>query len=237
MYKSTLLFLFLTISTIGYSQINVNNIIKKATGGSGGAGLSNDEVVKGLREALSVGTNNSTGKASKLDGYFGNPLIKIPFPPEAKQMESTLKQLGMTKQVNSFVMTLNRAAEGAAKDAAPIFIKAIKGMSIADGFTILKGGDNAATTYLKNKTLEQLKVQFKPVVKASLQKVQITKYWSPLATNYNRIPGIKKMNPNLEDYVTGKAIEGLFKLIADEEKKIRKDPAARVSDILKKVFK
>jgi hypothetical protein len=133
-------------------------------------------------------------------------------------------------------MTLNRAAEEAAKDAAPIFLKAITSMSIGDGFSILKGGDNAATTYLKDKTNAELMEKFKPVVANALQKVQITKYWNPLMTKYNSLPMTSKVNPNLEDYVTKKAIEGLFKLVADEELKIRKDPGARVTDILKKVF-
>lgn len=229
---------FIANCIIVNAQLNLNNVINQVTGnGSNTPGLSNDDVVKGLREALTVGTNNSTAKAAVLDGFYKNPTIKIPFPKEAQQMETTLKQLGMTKQVNDFVKTLNRAAEEAAKDAAPIFITAIKGMSISDGFSILNGGDNAATTFLKDRTTADLSVKFKPTVAAALQKVQITKYWNPLAKKYNKLPLVTKMNPDLEAYVTQKAIEGLFKLVAEEETKIRKDPAARVSDILKKVFK
>ena len=126
--------------------------------------------------------------------------------------------------------------ELAAKDAAPIFVNAIKSMSIADGFTILKGANNAASTYLKDKTNAELTAKFKPIVASALKKVAITKYWNPLVTTYNKVPGAKKQNPNLEAYVTQRAIEGLFKLVADEELKIRKDPASRVSDLLKKVF-
>lgn len=232
------LFLF---SFKGFSQVNwndaadkVNNAIKNTTGT--GAGLSNDEVVKGLKEALTVGSKNSTDRASKSDGFFKNPAIKIPFPKEAQQMESTLKSLGMTKQVNEFVKTLNRAAEEAAKDAAPIFITAVTTMSINDGFAILRGEDNAATKYLQDKTTADLKVKFKPVVIAALKKVEVTKHWNPLAKKYNKLPMVTKVNPNLEDYVTGKAIEGLFKLVAEEELKIRKDPGARITDTLKKVF-
>lgn len=213
---------------------SVKNAVGSATNNS--SSLSNDEVVKGLKEALTVGTKNSTTKASKADGFYRNPAIKIPMPPEARNMESTLKGVGMNKPVDDFVKSLNRAAEEAAKDAAPIFMNAITSMSIQDGFTILKGADNAATTYLKDKTTAELKVKFKPVVANALKKVQVTKYWNPLATRYNKIPMTKPVNPNLEDYVTTKAIEGLFKLMADEELKIRKDPAARVSDLLKKVF-
>ncbi|MBI2967671.1 MAG: DUF4197 domain-containing protein [Bacteroidetes bacterium] len=218
------------------AQINLDNIKNQVNNAIGNTGLSNTEIVSGLKEALKIGTNNSTGKASKPDGFFKNQAIKILFPPEARDMERTLRNVGMGPQVDKFVMTLNRAAEDAAKSAAPIFINAITGMSISDGLSILKGGDNAATNFLKNATQSQLIAAFKPTVKNSLTKVQITKYWNPLAKKYNKIPMVKKVNPNLDDYVTMKAIEGLFKLIAEEEFKIRKDPLARVTELLKKVF-
>ncbi len=239
MKKLVLLCFAIATSTISFSQTTLDDLIKKGQGqmknGSGNS-LSNDEVVSGLKEALTVGSNKSSAQASKADGFYKNPAIKIPFPPEAKQMESTLKGIGMTKQVDKFTMQLNRAAELAAKDAAPIFVNAIKSMSIADGFTILKGANNAASTYLKDKTNAELTAKFKPIVASALKKVAITKYWNPLVTTYNKVPGAKKQNPNLEAYVTQRAIEGLFKLVADEELKIRKDPASRVSDLLKKVF-
>lgn len=198
--------------------------------------LTNEEVVGGLKEALNVGTNNSTASASKVDGYFKNPAIFIPFPPEAIQVKNTVEGLGMKPQVDKFVMTLNRAAEEAAKTAAPIFLDAIRNMSIADGFSILKGADNAATQYLQDKTTTDLTVKFKPIVQAALQKVEVTKYWKPIITKYNKVPMVKKQNPNLDDYVTKRALAGLFKLVAEEEMKIRKDPVARVTDILKRVF-
>ena len=228
-------FLFASVSCFAQNEFDeklkeLMNAIKTPSS------LSNDDIVKGLKEALSVGSNNSAAKASKKDGYYKNPLIKIPFPKEAQQMESTLKSIGMNKQVDQFVMTLNRAAEDAAKKAAPIFVSAITKMTITDGLNILKGKDDAATQFLKKTTSTQLKSEFQPIVKASINKVQVTKYWNPLVTNYNKVPFVTKMNPNLDDYVTQKAIEGLFTLVAQEEGKIRKDPAARVSDILKKVF-
>jgi hypothetical protein len=142
----------------------------------------------------------------------------------------------MGKQCDKFIETLNRGAEEASKSAAPIFIDAITKLSISEGLKLLNGGDNAATQFLKDKTTASLKVAFLPVVKKALAKVEITKYWNPLATSYNKLPLVKKVNPDLEGYVTDKAIAGLFKLIADEEYKIRKDPLARVSEILKKVF-
>jgi hypothetical protein len=151
-------------------------------------------------------------------------------------MESTLRNIGMDKQVNTFVKTLNRAAEDAAKKAAPIFLSAITKMTISDGLKILRGKDTEATEYLKRSTSLALRNEFKPVIKTSLQKVQITKYWTPLVKKYNQVPFVTRMNPNLEEYVTDRAIEGLFKLIAVEETKIRKDPQARVTELLKEVF-
>ena len=220
------------------SAQKLGNLLNQANSIINGSGvsLSNADVVSGLKEALTVGAKNSSTKASVFNGFYMNPLIKIPFPKEAKAMEDVLIQAGMKKQVDNFTRTLNRAAEDAAKDAAPIFINAITSMNIADGISILKGGNNAATEFLKSKTLEELKAKFRPTIQASLKKVNITKYWNPLVTKYNKIPLVQKMNPNLDDYVTTKALEGLFKLVAEEELKIRKDPAARISDLLKKVF-
>lgn len=239
--------IFLFILNIGISQ-NLqklaNDAVKAANAAKAGKGgtqtkkvpLTNDEVVKGLKEALTIGTNNSAGLASKLDGYYKNPALFIPFPPEAKKVKDYAKQVGLTPQVNKFEMTLNRAAEEAAKNAAPVFINAIKGMSIGDGFTILKGSNNAATQYLKDKTSSELTQKFTPIVKAAIDKVELTKYWNPIITKYNKIPFVQKQNPNLTAYVTDKAILGLFKLIADEELKIRSNPAAQVTDLLKNVF-
>jgi hypothetical protein len=198
--------------------------------------LSNDDVISGLRNALTIGTNNSTGIASKVDGFYKNAALFIPFPPEAQKVKDKMDALGMQKQTTKFVETLNRAAEEAAKDAAPIFLNAIQAMSIGDGFAILKGANNAATQYLTDKTSAELTQKFAPVIKKAIDKVQVTKYWNPIITKYNKIPTVQKQNPDLTAYVTEKAMAGLFKLIADEELKIRKDPAARVNDILKQVF-
>ena len=225
------------------AQINFNKVVNDASqdvkqleGGGTKNPLSNDEVVQGLREALNVGTNNSTGSASKTDGYYKNPLIFIPFPPEAEKVKKTVINLGMQQQVTDFEMSMNRAAEEAAKTAASIFLDAIKGMSLEDGFSILKGVDNAATEYLKNKTSADLTVKFTPIIKDAIAKVEVTKYWNPIITAYNKVPFVQKQNPDLEQYITARALDGLFKLIAEEEKKIRKDPLAQVTDILKRVF-
>ena len=157
-------------------------------------------------------------------------------PPEAKEVDKTVRKLGMSKQADDFIKSMNRAAEVASKKAAPIFINAVTKMNINDGLTILKGSDDAATQYLKNATTADLKKEFNPIVKASLNKANVAKYWNQMAKTYNQVPFVKHVNPNLEDYVTTKAIDGLFKLIGDEEKKIRKDPAKQVTDILKQVF-
>lgn len=218
---------------------NLNDIKKRAEDAARtavGGGLTNDEVIRGLKEALSIGAKNAAGNASRLDGFYKNPRIKIPFPPEAQKVKTMVEAIGMRKQVDEFVKTLNRAAEEAAKKAAPIFLDAITGMTIQDGFEILNGPDDSATAYLKGKTTAPLAREFKPIVKAAIQKVQVTKYWNPIATSYNRVPLVKKVNPDLDDYVTKRALAGLFELIADQEKKIRKDPAARVTELLRKVF-
>jgi hypothetical protein len=212
------------------------NAILTGTTSTTAPSLSNDEVIKGLKEALTLGTNNSSGLASKADGYLKNPKLFIPWPAEAKDMRDKLIKMGMQKKVIDFETSLNRAAEEAAKKAAPVFTDAITGMSIGDGFAILNGSDSAATHYLREKTFSPLKEKFMPVVKEAIATTKVTSYWAPLATAYNKLPGVKKQNPDLNDYVCTKAVNGLMVLILDEEAKIRKDPLARVSDILKKVF-
>jgi hypothetical protein len=212
----------------------LNNAANAATGS--GSNLSESEIAKGLKEALDVGTKNAVGAVSKTDGFFKNPKVKIPFPPEVKKVDNAVRKVGMNKQADDFVMALNRAAEDAAKSATPIFADVIKSMTLSDAKSILKGNETAATEFMKGKTSDELATKFRPIVQQSMQKVQVTKYWKPIATKYNQLPMTQKVNPDLEKYVTDKAIEGLFKMIAEEEIKIRKDPAARITDILKSVF-
>lgn len=219
------------------SNTTASNVINKAGGLIGqNKELTNDEVIKGLKEALTVGTNNSAASASKVDGYLKNQDLFIPWPAEAKEMREKLIKMGMQKKVTDFETSMNRAAEEAAKKASPIFIDAVTNMTIGDGFAILNGSDSSATHYLREKTFSPLKEKFMPVINEAIIKTKVTSYWAPLATAYNKIPGVKKQNPNLNDYVCTKAINGLMILVLNEEGKIRKDPAARVSDILKKVF-
>jgi hypothetical protein len=198
--------------------------------------LTEKDAADGIKEALIKGTDEGVKIVSVLDGYWGNPEIRIPFPPEAREAESKLRAIGMGKKVDEFNESMNRAAEKAATEAKPIFIAAIKGMTIKDAINIVKGENNAATVYLRNTTSPELISKFQPVIKTSLDNVNATKYWNDLITIYNKIPLVKKINPDLSQYVTQKAIDGLFVMIAKEELKIRKDPVARTTDLLKRVF-
>ena len=203
----------------------------------GGSGLSNDDIVQGLKEALSVGARNSADQLSAADGFFKNAVIKVLMPEEAKKVESILRNLGMGSMVDNVILSMNRAAEEASKSAAPIFVDAIKTMNIQDAVGILRGKDTAATSYLKGKTTPQLTTTFKPVIDKALATTNATKYWKDLFETYNKLPTtFKKIDTDLSSYVTTKALTGLFLQVAIEEQKIRKDPAARVNDILKKVF-
>ncbi len=202
----------------------------------GGTPLTTAEVAEGLKEALVKGISTGSDQASQLDGYFKNPQLKIPFPPDVQKVEDRLRQIGLGSEVDKFVMTLNRGAEDAAKEAKPIFIAAIKSMTIQDAWAILRGDEDAATVYLRRTTSALLYEKFQPVIANSLNKVNATKYYSDLVNTYNKIPLVEKVNPDLNDYATNKAMDGLFLLIAGEEKKIREDPIARTTDLLKRVF-
>ena len=226
--------LLVALSACTTAQINqtlsgVNDVLNSNA-------LSSGEVAEGLKEALIQGISSGSEKASALDGYFQNPKIKIPFPPDVQRVEEKLRQIGLGGEVDKFVMTLNRGAEQAAKEAKPIFIDAIKSMTINDAWGILKGEDDAATQYLQRTTSTALKGKFKPVISNALDQVNATKYYGDIVNTYNKIPFVEKADPNLEEYATQKAMDGLFLLIAQEEKKIREDPVARTTDLLKKVF-
>jgi len=198
--------------------------------------LSENEVASGLKEALTKGIEKGVNQLSKPNGYFGDLEIKIPLPKEAADVEKKLRSLGQGQKVDEAIESINRAAEDAANGAKDIFVDAIKNMTLTDAKSILRGDDNAATKFLEKSTRTALFEKFKPVVKTSLDKVGATKNWNSIFTIYNKIPFVDKVNPNLEEYATNKAIDGLFVQIAKEELSIRKNPAARVSDLLKKVF-
>ncbi|GAB3885587.1 DUF4197 domain-containing protein [Spirosoma agri] len=211
------------------------NAVTQPSAGTAG-GLTNSDIASGLKEALRIGVTNGSNQASQLDGYFKNPLLKLAFPPEAQKVAAKLRQLGFNRQVDQFELSLNRAAEDAAKKAAPVFVKAITSMSIQDAVGILGGPNDAATQYLRRTSGQQLVSEFTPIIDSTLKKNNATRYYGDLVTTYNKIPFVQKANPNLTEYATNKAVDGLFILVAQEETKIRENPAARVTDLLKKVF-
>ncbi len=221
----------------GSQKVNSKNIFDQVSNvlGGNGTGLSANEVAEGLKAALDQGVTKGTAQLSAVDGYLGNAAIKILMPPEAKKVEETLRKIGLGKQVDQAILSMNRGAEDAAKSAAPIFLNAIKKMTIQDAFSILSGKDDAATQYLKQQTTDALTLAFKPVIDSSLDKVNATQYWNTIFTNYNRM-ATEKINPDLTAYVTERALSGLFLQLAQEEANIRKNPAARSTELLKKVF-
>ena len=232
-YKISFLIFFVFLYSCSSAQIN--KLIKDVT--SGQIPLSQDEVAAGLKEALEQGIVKGTDLASKTDGYFKNDLIKILLPEDAQKVEKTLRNMGLGSEVDRALLAINRGAESAAIEEKPIFVNAIKQMNIQDALGILKGDATAATDYLKRTTNAQLVELFKPKIQASLDEVGATKYYGDLANSYNKIPLTKqKVNPDLNAYVTQKAIDGLFVLIAEEEKNIRENPLGRTSDLMKKVF-
>jgi hypothetical protein len=225
---SYLVYIILPIC-VGISQIN------PASGQQIGI-PSSLEINSGIKEALEKGIGISTERLSLQNGFLGNLDVKILFPQEAKNVESTLRSLGLGSMCDQMIVSLNRAAEDAAKEAKPIFVDAIKKMSIADVQKILMGKQNAATTYFQGTTKTALQTRFSPIINTSLKKVDATKYWSDVMTQYNKVPFVKKINTDLTAYVTQKAIEGLFVEIAKEELKIRETLSARTSPLLQKVF-
>ncbi len=233
-----ILIVFLSISLlVACTTAQINQTLGAVNDTLGGQdALTSDQVGKGLKEALTKGISKGADQVSQVDGYFKNSKIKIPFPPKVQKVETKLRQLGLGNQVDKFVMTLNRGAEDAAKSAKPIFISAITSMTIADAWNILKGEENAATNYLKRVTSDQLMQKFRPVMASSLDKVNATKYYGDVIGTYNKIPFVEKVNPDLKEYATQKAVDGLFFMIAKEEKNIRQDPIARTTELLKKVF-
>lgn len=194
------------------------------------------EMAKGLKAALEKGTLQGVSSLSTDGGYLNNAATKILFPPAAKKVENTLRDLGFDKEVDRLVVSLNKAAENAVTEAKPLFVNAIKQMTFADAKEILFGADNAATTYLENKTTLELRQKFEPHIQQSLDQVNATRYWTEIMTQYNRIPMVDKVETDLSSYVTNRAVQGLFIKIAAEEKLIRKNPVERTTDLLKKVF-
>lgn len=199
--------------------------------------ITQTEAAQGIREALDQGVGRGIGLLNKEDGFFGSQAYKLFLPQEAQKIENTLRQIGMGSLVDKAILQINRSAEDAVGYARPIFLDAIKGMTIADAINIIKGPKDAATQYFRNKTTEKLIAAFTPVIKSSLDKFSATKYYGDMIKTYNGFPTtINKLNPDLPSYVVGKAVDALFDQIALEEANIRENPVARTTDILKKVF-
>lgn len=243
MKRILFLFTFLAISSAVPAQKEssdkLGGLFKKANSllnkNSSAGDLSATEIVSGLKEALTIGAEKSAGKLSVADGFFKDAAVKILLPQEVQAIEKKMRLLGMGKLVDNAVLSLNRAAEDASKAAAPIFIDAIKSMTVTDALNILRGADTAATGYLRKSTSPELIAAFMPVIKESLKKVDATKHWEDVFSTYNRFSS-NPVNTDINSYVTTKAIDGIFYYVAQEEINIRKNPAGRVTDILKKVF-
>jgi hypothetical protein len=234
-----LLFSF-SLSAQKDSSNKLGGMFKKASSmfsknSSAGSGLSTGEIVSGLKEALSLGAEKSTSKLSAPDGFFKDAAVKILLPKQVQDIEKKMRMLGMGKLVDNAELSMNRAAEDASKSAAPIFLSAIKQMTVPDALNILRGTDTAATSYLRKTTTPQLTTAFMPIIQESLKKTEAAKYWNDVFTAYNRFSS-KPVDTDINSYVTGKALDGIFFYVAQEEVNIRKNPAGRVTDILKKVF-
>lgn len=234
---STLIFLFIFLVNISCAQIKIPQVVKDAANVAKSGNPSQDEIARALKEALAIGISSGTDRLSLENGFLKNAAVKLLFPPEAQKVEKALRGIGMNKACDDFILSLNRATELAVKEAKPVFVQALKEMSIRDASTILLSDQkNAATSYFQKTTIQQLTGRFKPIIESSLAKTEATRYWSDLSKRYNQIPFVNKVNTDLSEYATQKATEGLFHEIAEEELKIRQNPALRNTQLLKKVF-
>ena len=211
--------------------------VANAAGAATGVGISNTEAAAGIKEALGQGITKSVLQLNNTDGFFRNELYKVLLPPEARKIENTLRDLGFNSLVDKAILQINRGAEDAAGYAKPIFVEAIKNMTLSDAIGLIRNGDTSATHFFREKTTAKLLEAFRPVIASSLQKVDATKYYGDMVTKYNNFPTtFRKLNPDLTSYVTQKATDALFNLIAKEEINIRTNFAARTTDILRRVF-
>ena len=227
--KLLLLLLFLSFHSCAELQQVVNQL-PDATG------ISNDEIASGLREALNMGIDKQVTKLTQKDGYFKNELVKILLPEELQKVDKALRDIGLSSLADEGLKVLNRAAEDAVKEATPIFVDTVKEITFTDAKNILLGNDDAATQYLTTKTQTSLYDKFHPVINDSFKKVGADQIWENLITRYNSIPFANNVNPDLTDYVTGEALEGVYTMIAVEEKEIRNKISSRTTDLLRKVF-
>ncbi|MBW1940283.1 MAG: DUF4197 domain-containing protein [Deltaproteobacteria bacterium] len=227
----------LCIITVPATYAGLGDFFKEAKKFIGGnEPLTESEIIKGLKEALQIGTGNAVEMVSKIDGYYKNPDIRIPLPEQIRKMEELIRAAGFGSQVDAFELSMNHAAEKAAPEAKIIFQDAIKEMSISDARKILNGRDNEATLYFQDKTSAKLHEMFKPIVSKAMSEVGVTHTYQDLNAKIKTIPFAENLSVDLDQYVTDQATNGLFFMLAEEEAKIRRDPKARVTDLLKKVF-
>jgi uncharacterized protein YpmB len=236
MKKTFFIILFVLVFAASLSEAGFLDNIMKNIGLSSQQGLDDKTVISGLKEALSVGTDKAVKEVSSIDGYLANQAIKILMPEKIQKVADVLAKVGYQKQVDDFILSMNRAAEKAAPQATSYFADAIKEMTFEDAKEILNGGDTAATDYFKSKTFDKLYNAFRPAVSSSMNDVGVTRSYKNMMDKYTSLPFVKEEALDLDHYVTNKSLDGLFYMIAREEEKIRTDPAARVTDLLKKVF-
>jgi hypothetical protein len=233
-YLTVALFSLLLLPAVSFSQFTIPKIL---SGKKANSGITENEAGQGIKEALLQGVTTAVLNLNKTDGFFGSAVYKMLLPPDALKAEKTLRNIGMGAQVDKAILAINRGAEDAVGFAKPIFIDAVKEMTLTDALNIIKGNKDAATNYFRDKTKQKLITAFTPSVKISLDKVDATKHYSDIITTYNKLPTtFKKADPDLTSYVVGKTVDALFDQVAKEEANIRANPLARTSDILKKVF-
>jgi len=232
--RCAVLLIFFAVSSIhGSAQIDLSGILKKIPG----SGLTEKDAALGIKEALTQGIGKAVLNLHKTDGFFGSDIYKLLLPPDSQKAEKTLRKIGLGSQVDKAILAINRGAEDAVGSATPIFTNAIKEMTVTDALGIVRGNKDAATQYFRRKTSQELIAAFTPPVKTSLEKTNATRYYADIANTYNRLPtSFDKVNPDLTNYVVGKAVDALFDQIAKEEANIRANPVARTTEILKKVF-
>jgi hypothetical protein len=211
-------------------------LVPAAACAAGLADISNRDAIKGLKEALTRGGQTAVARLGVENGFFGNDRVKIPLPPPLRKMEAVMRSIGMDRHADELVLRMNRAAEAAVPEARTLLVEAVKKMSVQDAKGILAGGEDAATQYFKRTTSEPLAKRFQPIVKKAMEKVKLAEKYDEIAASGAKFGLVEEEDAQLEDYVTRKALDGLFVIIAEEEKKIRKDPTAAASAILRKVF-
>ncbi|NIS59812.1 MAG: DUF4197 family protein [Proteobacteria bacterium] len=237
-HKLLVLFVLMGLMTIQppSASAQFKDILRGIREALRGGELSESKIIQGLKEALQIGTGNAVQNVSRVDGYYKNPGIRIPLPENVRKVEKILRAVGYGPQVDAFELSMNRAAERAAPEAKSLFIESIKRMTFSDARKILQGRDNEATLYFEDKTRGRLNELFKPIVHTAMSEVGVTRWYQELDAKVRSIPFAERMSFDLDEYVTGKGLDGLFSMVAEEERKIRQNPAARVTDLLKEVF-